>query len=55
MAWTNEDVARQFAEIATLLKLSGADHFLHKPFEIEELIDRMCALLEIESMDTTSA
>ena len=37
------------------LKLSGADDFLHKPFEIEALIDRMCNLLEIESMDTTSA
>jgi excisionase family DNA binding protein len=37
------------------LKLSGADDFLHKPFEIEALIERMCALLEIESMDTTSA
>ncbi len=37
------------------LKLSGADDFLHKPFEIEALIDRMCNLLEIESMDATSA
>jgi excisionase family DNA binding protein len=37
------------------LKLSGADDFLHKPFEIEALIDRMCGLLEIESMDATSA
>jgi len=37
------------------LKLSGADDFLHKPFEIEALIDRMCVLLEIESMDATSA
>ena len=37
------------------LKLSGADEFLHKPFEIEALIDRMCALLEIEAMDATSA
>ncbi len=30
------------------LKLSGADDFLHKPFMVEELIDRMCAQLEIE-------
>ena len=30
------------------LKLSGADDFLHKPFDIEDLIDRMCSLLEIE-------
>ena len=30
------------------LKLSGADDFLHKPFVIDELIDRMCAQLEIE-------
>ena len=30
------------------LKLSGADDFLHKPFDIEDLIDRMCGLLEIE-------
>jgi excisionase family DNA binding protein len=36
------------------LRLSGADDFLHKPFEIEQLIDRMCAQLEIESMDATS-
>ncbi|MFO0865254.1 MAG: response regulator [Gemmataceae bacterium] len=31
------------------LKLAGADEFLHKPFEIEQLIDRMCGMLEIES------
>jgi excisionase family DNA binding protein len=30
------------------LKLSGADDFLHKPFVIEELVDRMCGQLEIE-------
>ena len=30
------------------LRLSGADDFLHKPFDIENLIDRMCALLEME-------
>ena len=37
------------------LRLSGADDFLHKPFEIEELINRMCSLMEIESMETTTA
>src|SRR5256885_12345022 len=36
------------------LKLSGADEFLHKPFEIDELIDRMCGLLEIEPATTTA-
>ena len=30
------------------LRLSGADDFLHKPFEIEDLIERMCGLLEME-------
>jgi excisionase family DNA binding protein len=34
------------------LRLSGADEFLHKPFDIEELIDRMCGLLEIEPATT---
>ena len=30
------------------LKLAGADDFLHKPFEIDELIDRMCQHLDME-------
>lgn len=36
------------------LRLSGADEFLHKPFDIEELIDRMCGLLEIEPASTVA-
>ena len=31
------------------LKEAGANAFLHKPFEMEKLIDQMCSLLEIES------
>jgi excisionase family DNA binding protein len=34
------------------LRLAGADKFLHKPFNIDELIDEMCALLEIEPATT---
>src|SRR5947208_16564189 len=34
------------------LKLSGADDFLGKPFEIDNLIDQMCTLLEIEPAST---
>src|SRR5947199_278116 len=37
------------------LKLSGADDFLPKPFDAEVLIDRMCHLLELESLAATSA
>jgi excisionase family DNA binding protein len=36
------------------LKLSGADEFLHKPFEIDQLIDRMCSLLEIEPVPSVA-
>ncbi|MFO0946102.1 MAG: response regulator [Planctomycetota bacterium] len=31
------------------LKTAGADDFLQKPFEVEELIDRMCILLQMEN------
>lgn len=31
------------------LRAVGADDFLHKPFEIEQLLDRICQLLEIPS------
>jgi len=30
------------------LRLSGADDFMPKPFELDALIERMCGLLEIE-------
>jgi excisionase family DNA binding protein len=32
----------------TELREAGADDFLHKPFEIETLVERICVLLEIE-------
>jgi excisionase family DNA binding protein len=31
------------------LRDSGANDFLHKPFEVEALLDRMCQLLELEA------
>jgi DNA-binding response OmpR family regulator len=34
------------------LKASGANEFIHKPFEVETLIERMCHLLDIESVTT---
>jgi DNA polymerase (family 10) len=33
MAWANDDLRRQFAEIATLLQLSGADRFRVRAYE----------------------
>jgi two-component system, OmpR family, response regulator RpaA len=32
------------------LKDSGANDFLQKPFEIEDLVARMCAMLDMEAM-----
>jgi DNA-binding response OmpR family regulator len=34
------------------LKAAGADDFMHKPFEIDRLLDRMCQLLDIESVSS---
>jgi len=34
------------------LRLSGADDFLHKPFDVMYLVDRMCQLLEMEPAAT---
>jgi len=34
------------------LRDAGANDFMHKPFEVEKLIDRMCELLEIETVTT---
>jgi excisionase family DNA binding protein len=36
------------------LRLAGADDFLPKPFDVEELIDRMCGLLEIEAVPASA-
>ncbi|HOA52817.1 MAG: response regulator [Thermogutta sp.] len=35
------------------LKAAGANDFLHKPFEIEDLVERICQLLDIPSRATT--
>ncbi len=31
------------------LKDSGADDFLHKPFDVETLLERVCSLLDMEA------
>jgi excisionase family DNA binding protein len=36
------------------LKKAGADDFLQKPFDVEELIERMCRQLDMEAASTTS-
>lgn len=36
------------------LKTAGADDFLQKPFEVDQLIDRMCKLLEMETAKTAT-
>jgi DNA-binding response OmpR family regulator len=35
------------------LKAAGANDFMHKPFEVEALIERMCNLLDIETVSTS--
>jgi len=30
------------------LRAVGADDFMHKPFEVEKLVERMCGLLDME-------
>ncbi len=34
------------------LRLAGADDFLHKPFDVDVLIERMCVQLELETAAT---
>ncbi len=34
------------------LKAAGADDFMHKPFEVERLVERMCQLLDIEAISS---
>ena len=32
------------------LKVAGANDFMHKPFEVEKLVERMCSHLDIEAV-----
>ncbi len=34
------------------LRLAGANDFMHKPFEVDTLLDRCCSMLELESAAT---
>jgi excisionase family DNA binding protein len=36
------------------LKAAGANDFMRKPFEVDRLVDRICQLLDIESVATSS-
>ncbi|MBM3993789.1 MAG: response regulator [Planctomycetes bacterium] len=36
------------------LRLAGADDFMHKPFDAEQLIERMCTLLEMEQVEAVA-
>jgi excisionase family DNA binding protein len=35
------------------LKVAGANDFMRKPFEVDRLVERICQLLDIESVATT--
>jgi len=37
----------------TELRDSGANEFMQKPFEVEQLVDRMCQLLDVEPVHAT--
>jgi two-component system, OmpR family, response regulator len=34
------------------LRLAGANDFMHKPFEVDTLLDRCCSMLDLESAAT---
>jgi excisionase family DNA binding protein len=36
------------------LRLAGADDFMHKPFDAEQLIDRMCKMLDMEMAEAVA-
>ena len=37
------------------LRWAGADDFMHKPFDAEMLIDRMCRLMDMEAVEAATA
>jgi DNA-binding response OmpR family regulator len=37
------------------LRLAGADDVMHKPFDAEQLIERMCKMLDMEVAEPVSA